>query len=270
MYSFYQLLFFFIIYAICGWCLEVIYQAVETGKFINRGFLNGPYCPIYGFGVIIVAECLNPLKDNLIILYVGSVLLTTALEFFTGFILERIFHQKWWDYTQDHFNIKGYICLKFSLLWGVACLIVVRILHPIIENFVNWIPHVIGIILLIILFAGFISDIIITVFGILHIKKRLRLLESISMEMRNISDYAGEKLYGTVSEIREKNEEISEKNAARKTKLEELKSRYKTAFEKKGFVYKRIEKAFPHLKINSGKSLKEIINDYIDKKNNKS
>ena len=79
MYSFYQLLFFFMTYAFFGWCLEVVYQAVELGKFINRGFLNGPYCPIYGFGVIIVTVSLNPLKENIIILYVGSVLLTTAL-----------------------------------------------------------------------------------------------------------------------------------------------------------------------------------------------
>ncbi|MCD8188171.1 MAG: putative ABC transporter permease, partial [Ruminococcus sp.] len=132
-----------------------MYEAVEQGKFINRGFLNGSYCPIYGFGVIIVILCLNPIKDNILILYFGSVILTSALEFLTGFILEKIFHQKWWDYSDSRFNLKGYICLKFSLLWGVACLIVVTIIHPLIELFVNWIPHTLGVVILIILFAGF-------------------------------------------------------------------------------------------------------------------
>lgn len=262
MYSFYQFVFFFMIYAIFGWCLEVIYEGVDQGKFVNRGFLNGPYCPIYGFGVIIVTLCLNPIKNNILILFAGSVILTSALEFFTGFILEKIFHQKWWDYSDIHFNIKGYVCLKFSLLWGVACLIVVRIIHPLIETFVNWIPRTVGITVLIIFYIGFASDIVITIFGIMHIKKRIKLLESISAEMRKISDYSGEKIYGAVAGIREKGEELSEKNEAGKARLEELKARYKQEYEKKGGIGKRIEKAFPRLKINSGKSLKELFDEY--------
>lgn len=270
MYSVYQLLFFFIIYAILGWCLEVVYEAVDQGKFINRGFLNGPYCPIYGFGVIIVVGFLNPIRENFIVLYIGSAILTSALEFVTGFVLEKIFHQKWWDYNEEHFNIMGYVCLKFSLLWGVACLIVVRMIHPLIERFVNWIPHTLGIILLIAVYIGFISDIVMTVLGIMHIKKRIRLLESISAEMRKISDHSGERLYGAVDEIRERSRELSEKNEARREKMEELKSKYKTVFEKKGFVGKRIENAFPRLRLNSGKSLKELLDEHkSEKKNNK-
>ena len=124
------MLWFFLIYAFLGWCLEVTYQAVEYGVFINRGFLGGPYCPIYGVGVIVVTLALYPLRETIILLYVGSVVLTSSLEFVTGFILEKIFHQHWWDYSDDKFNVKGYICLKFSLLWGVACLVTVRIIHP--------------------------------------------------------------------------------------------------------------------------------------------
>ena len=116
-FSAYQLVFFFFIYAFLGWCTEVIYACVNSGKFVNRGFLNGPYCPIYGFGVVAVVMCIYPAKDNLHVLFFGSVILTTALEFITGFILEKIFNEKWWDYSDEHFNIKGYICLKFSLMW---------------------------------------------------------------------------------------------------------------------------------------------------------
>ena len=78
--NFYNIISYFIIYAFFGWSLEVVYQAVEQGKFINRGFLNGPYCPIYGFGVIIVVGILEPIKNNLIVLYLGSVILTSLLE----------------------------------------------------------------------------------------------------------------------------------------------------------------------------------------------
>ncbi|MBQ8180567.1 MAG: hypothetical protein IJ010_01155 [Ruminococcus sp.] len=265
----YELSFFFIIYAILGWCLEVLYEAVDQGKFVNRGFLNGPYCPIYGFGVLIVIGVLTPIKENLIVLYIGSVLLTSLLEFITGFVLEKIFYQKWWDYSDIPFNLKGYICLKFSLLWGVACVGVMRLIHPAIEGIVRWIPHTLGIIILIILFTGFISDIVITVLGIKNIKKNLRLLENISAEMRKISDFSGEKLYDAVSEIRKKSDELSEKTENHKLKLEELKERYKNTIEKRGFVSRRIEKAFPRLKIYSGKSLKELIAELKDERKNK-
>jgi uncharacterized membrane protein len=267
MYSLYQLCCFFIIYSVFGWCVEVIYQASEHGKFINRGFLNGPYCPIYGFGVIIVVLCLNPIKENVLILYIGSVFLTSALELVTGFILEKIFHQKWWDYSEEHFNVKGYICLKFSLLWGIACLVAVRIIHPLVERFVNWIPHTAGVVILIILLVGFLSDTAITVFEIMHIRKRMRILASITAELRKISDFSGEKLYEATAGIKEKGEELSARSDANKEKINALLVKYKAAFEKKSMGHKRIEKAFPKLKLNRPGTLKEIIEN---KKKNKS
>ena len=90
----YEVLWIFIIYAFFGWCTEVSYAALDRGIFVNRGFLNGPYCPIYGIGVLTVVVVLTPLKENLLILYIGSFFLTTILEFLTGFILEKVFHNK--------------------------------------------------------------------------------------------------------------------------------------------------------------------------------
>ena len=91
-FSLYQVFAYFLIYSCLGWCLEVIYAAVTTGKLINRGFLNGPVCPIYGFGVVTVILLLTPLQDHLAVLFFGSMLLTTVLEFLTGWVLERVFH----------------------------------------------------------------------------------------------------------------------------------------------------------------------------------
>ncbi|MCM1132298.1 MAG: putative ABC transporter permease [Ruminococcus flavefaciens] len=244
-----------------------MYQAVELGKFVNRGFLNGPYCPIYGFGVIIVAVSLNPLRENIIALYIGSVVLTSALEFITGFVLEKIFNQHWWDYSEEKFNIGGYICLKFSLLWGVACLIVVRLIHPSVEKFINWIPHGAGVIILIIICTGFASDFIVTVMAILHIKKQMRILDDISAEMRRISDRTGEKLFNGVKTIQSKGEELNGKNAQRKKRLEELTARYREISHKKSFTNRRLEHSFPKLElIMSVEVLKKQLSEKISRK----
>lgn len=119
-FSLYQILAFFLIYSCLGWCLEVIYAAVSTGQLVNRGFLNGPVCPIYGFGMIIVLFTLSPLVDNLLLLYIGGVILPSVLELAGGWALYKLYHTRWWDYSDFPFNIGGYICLEFSLLWGVG------------------------------------------------------------------------------------------------------------------------------------------------------
>lgn len=257
----YQTVSYFIIYAFFGWCLEVVYQAVEHGKFINRGFLNGPYCPIYGFGVIMVVYVLDPIKENIFILYAGAVLLTTTLELVTGFLLEKIFNQKWWDYSGERFNLKGYICLKFSLLWGIACLITVRLIHPSVERFVDRLPHKFGIIMLSVIMTGFISDMIITVMAIVHIKKKLRLLEDISAEMKKISDKTGQKIFDGVEIVMDKKNEFDEKTEAYHKKFNELSERYKKLIEKRTATGKRLAAAFPKLKLYPPKGFKEQLDE---------
>ena len=129
-FSLYQILAFFLIYSCLGWCLEVIYAAVSTGQLVNRGFLNGPVCPIYGFGMIIVLFTLSPLADNLLLLYIGGVILPSVLELAGGWALYKLYHTRWWDYSDFPFNIGGYICLEFSLLWGVGTVVVMKPFTP--------------------------------------------------------------------------------------------------------------------------------------------
>lgn len=206
----YEVIWIFIIYAFIGWCTEVTYQAVERGVFINRGFLNGPYCPIYGIGVVIVTSILSPLKGNLIILFFGSFLLTSVLEFITGFVMEKIFHNKWWDYSEVPFNIMGYVCLKFSIFWGMACSFIVRVLHPIIYDFIKIIPHLIGYILAGIIMIAFIADCVVTVMTILKLNKRLKTMDEIAAKMKVISDEIGNSLYENVTNAVEKRDEFVE------------------------------------------------------------
>lgn len=265
--SYYEILCFFLIYSFFGWCLEVVYQAVEHGKFINRGFLNGPYCPIYGFGVIIVTGALDPIKSNAVVLFFGSVLLTSMLEFITGFVLEKIFHMHWWDYSEEKFNIRGYICLKFSLLWGVACIIVVRIIHPAVSVFVDKFPATAGIIIISVYMIGVASDMIVTVLAIIHFKRRIVLLENISSQMRKLSDKTGEKIFDTVEEAMNRKEELDAKSEEFRKKYDELKERYKAVLEKREHTIERIQRSFPKLSFDSLKSFRDQLDELKNKIN---
>jgi|GEM_PF-221390 len=181
----------FFIYAFFGWCAEVIFHAVSEGKFTNRGFLNGPICPIYGFGVIIVVLCLEPIKDNLLLLFLGSVVLTTALEFITGFALEKIFNDKWWDYSGEPYNLLGYVCLRFALIWGIACVLVVDVLYPPIAEFTRLIPSTLSIIVLSLSLALTVFDASITLIETFKLKKKLVFGEHTENGIRKVSDGVG-------------------------------------------------------------------------------
>jgi len=133
----YDALWFFILYAFSGWLIEETYVFLVSGELVKRGFLHGPIGPIYGFGMLIVILSLTPIKKRIFPLFVGAVLLTSLLEYFTGVVLDRLFNEKWWDYTGMPFNLNGYICLRISLAWGVLCVFVIRFIHPRVENFVK-------------------------------------------------------------------------------------------------------------------------------------
>ena len=278
--NFYELVWIFIIYAFIGWCAEVSFAAVDSGKFVNRGFLNGPYCPIYGCGVVIVVAVLTPINESLFILFLGSMLLTTVLEFLTGFILEKVFHNKWWDYSDKPFNIMGYVCLKFSILWGLACTFIMKVLYPSIYKFITIIPHVLGIVLLSIIMTAFFIDLGVTVSTILKFNKRLKLMDEVAQKMHQLSDEIGENIYEGVTTVKEKSEEVQDKagelrgkfeektdavreafaenlleskteyehrKEAAKKEYEELTKKYKELITQKNFGFKRLMEAFPDM-----------------------
>lgn len=250
--TFYEMAWIFVIYAFIGWCTEVAYAATEKGVFINRGFLNGPYCPIYGCGVLIVVAVLTPLKNNLLILFAGSFLLTSTLEFLTGFLLEKIFKNKWWDYSDKPFNIKGYVCLKFSILWGLACSFIMLVLHPVIYGFIKMIPHKLGVLFLAVFISCYTIDLFVTVSTINKFNRRMKLLNDIAADLKVISNEIGENVYENVMEILERKEKIrqNQKEFSEKYKKEqdELMARYKELFEHKNIVSSRLMSAFPNMK----------------------
>ena len=190
----YPLLWLFFIYAFLGWCTEVSYAALKSGRFVNRGFLNGPVCPVYGFGVVIVLWVLEPLRGNLLLLFLGSVALTSLLEWLTGFALERLFHQRWWDYSQEPFNLNGYICLRFSIAWGLACLFVVKLVHPSVLWCIRTIPHPVGVGLLILFSVTMAVDLAATVRTIARINRQLSQLDELAAGIKEMSNELGENL----------------------------------------------------------------------------
>ena len=208
-YSIYELLWLFFIYAFFGWCIEVVFCGLNEGHFINRGFLNGPVCPIYGVGGVIVVLCLTPIKDNIFLLFVGSALLTSILELITGFALDKIFHARWWDYTDMPFNIGGYICLKFSIYWGFVCITLMKGIHPVILGFVRFIPHMLGLVAVVFFAAVFVADVIITVITINNLTKRVKLMNDIAKKIHSVSDEVGEHIYDGANDIMKKGIEIT-------------------------------------------------------------
>ena len=248
----YQTVWIFLIYAFLGWCAEVAFAAVHKGKFVNRGFLNGPVCPIYGVGMLIVVTLLWNLRDNLVLLFFGSAALTTALEFATGWVLEKFFHDKWWDYSDKPFNVKGYICLEFTILWGLAAAFVVGAVHPFVFMLIKKTLFILGIIIMEVFLAIFVTDLVITVVALARLPKKMSAMLEAEKALKALSDKIGENISETAINAKAKGDELVEES---KPKLEELKAEYekkaaeyKRQFESRGFVHKRIFKAFPNLK----------------------
>lgn len=244
----YQILWFFIIYAFLGWCCEVIYAVAVTGEFVNRGFLNGPFCPIYGFGAVGVVFALTPIADNLPLLFLGSIVLTSVLEWISGFVLEKIFHSKWWDYSDKPFNIGGYVCLAFSLMWGIGCIFVVKLLHPAIATVVAFIPETAGWVLLGTGFVLLSTDVVVTIISVIGLNQLLNQLETIAQRLNNLSYELGENLSKNTLVLLELNEDLKAKLGEKRPEIESLLMRQKELLMNKNAGYRRIIKAFPKLR----------------------
>ncbi|MGI6012736.1 MAG: putative ABC transporter permease [Oscillospiraceae bacterium] len=240
-YTIQDLLLLFFIYAFCGWCCEVIYAVLRSGKFVNRGFLNGPVCPIYGFGVVTVIVLLTPLQEHLIALFLGSMLLTTVLEFLTGLVLERLFHLKWWDYSENRFNIKGYVCLEFSLIWGFAATFVMRIVHPIIYDLCNRLPDKVVLACLILFGLTLVVDLIATIAAIRNFNRRLHLLTALAEEINEFSDRLGDSISSRVIAVKQYSDEVIDRYDDVADMIREHRSEEKTLEEQHRAEEKALE-----------------------------
>ncbi len=174
----YTLLFFF--YSAGGWLLESIYCSIGEKRIINRGFLTGPLCPIYGTAALVMTILIyNPFKDRPLIIFILGIVLCDIVEYLTSYIMEKLFSARWWDYTYEFLNIKGRICLKHTLYWGIISVAFVRVLHPAVENLYAKINGEYLIYILIAVLAVFTLDVINAVRKALDIRKLQQKLSSL-------------------------------------------------------------------------------------------
>lgn len=239
--SLYEIFAYFFVYAFLGWVVEVAFHAVTMGKFVNRGFLCGPVCPIYGVGVTVILLLLGDYVQKPWAVLLIGIVFPTAIEFLTGWILEVFFHNKWWDYSDRKFNIKGYICLEFSLLWGLAVLFVVEAVHPLVKKFVFLAGNVLGTVLVSLCLTALVADCIVTLLQVLRLNRKLKDIDGVEAAVRAMklgSDFIGEQIAAATLKTEGRIEAVKE-----------------TAEEKRNLIVdglvkkmpKRILKAFPNL-----------------------
>ena len=200
----------FISYAFLGWCMEVTCKFIQYKKFINRGFLIGPYCPIYGWGALAITILLKRYMEEPLVLFVMSTLICSFIDYLTSYFMEKKYHARWWDYSNKKFNINGRICLETLIPFGILGVAIMYGTNPILFKLYNQIPQLVINILTVILFIGFIVDNIIS----------SNIISSINVE--------GNKL------IKDNTEEITEK--------------IKQVLRQKSWLHRRLINAYPGLK----------------------
>ena len=191
----------FFIYSFVGWIIEVIYYGITEGKFINRGFLAGPLCPVYGLGFYAAIWIFEPFKDNFMIIIFGMAAACTIVELIAGVILFHMFHMRWWDYSDYKLNFKGYICLRFFIYWGIAASLGIYVLHPAVKWLISHISMPVRIGILIFFTIILITDLVMTLITIAGFRKKFQAMEKVVSGTKAVSDMIGSQIYGAVDTI---------------------------------------------------------------------
>lgn len=161
----------FLTYSFLGWTMEILLTLVRDRKFINRGFLIGPYCPIYGVGSLLMVFFLQDYREDLIVLFCMAMVVCSILEYTTSVIMEKLFHARWWDYSHNKFNINGRICLETMIPFGLGGTLIVSLIHPFLLSVFAEIPSVLFHLLTGFLFGLFLLDLIVSCNIIMSFKK---------------------------------------------------------------------------------------------------
>ena len=172
----------FIIYSFFGWVYESLWASFNEKQWVNRGFLSGPVIPIYGFGALLILFCLLRYYEDPVVIFVFGVIITSALEYFVSFLLEKIFHNKWWDYSNKKYNINGRICLQNSLAFGVLSLIIIYVVTPGYYFLFSLFDFKLWMILAIIFTVIFVLDVIYSIIIAYNLRNRIIIVEELKNE----------------------------------------------------------------------------------------
>ena len=273
-YSVLDYIFYFFFYSFIGWFFESCYCSIRPKKWVNRGFLRGPICPIYGTGGLVMMICLLPLRHitenlylNELLIFIAGAILCDIVEFMTSYIMEKLFNARWWDYSNKKFNIQGRICLTHTFYWGTCSCLFVFILEPIMNLYlVGQVSESSRNILTYIFLTVFAFDLLDTVIHALGIRDISSKFMKLSEE---ISEFAIQ-VYSTVGGKSENESEAMKKEL--NEKFDELRSNYdkfkNDLKDIKSKSKKRLFKAFPLLKDGMAKQdklLEDLFADLKDK-----
>lgn len=244
-FTFSQAFLIFIIYSMLGWVCESIWCSIGAKKLVKRGFLFGPWCPIYGFGAVFVLFFAAPVQKQPLLVFLVSLAATTLLEYFTGWLLETLFQTQWWDYSNRRFNLKGRICLRNSLLFGIMGLALIYLVHPFVNSWLLALNPQTRRVISSVALAVFLLDFICSLVVITGLKKRMQKLRVILAELEEYQeDYTwfnkGD-VVGSIIRLREicQSENAGEQALEILKRIDSLERRHST---------KRLIEAFPTMK----------------------
>lgn len=275
-YEFYYLFYVFILYGIVGWIYESSYASIKEKSFVNRGFLTGPIIPIYGCGALLFYLVFWDYRDQVFVVFIGGAVLATFLEYITSFLMEAIFHTRWWDYSNFRINLNGRVALLVSLFWGVLACVMLNIIHPGMDYLIKAIPEKIGRIMGHVITAAFILDMIDASITSVKLEKMLAKLQKLRQDMMDYIETtsiyeSGEELRERISELRlagffseirtsvdewihstklskERIREITELKPEIEEKMKEFFGRYQKIQALRSHI--RLLTAFPSMKVN--------------------
>lgn len=233
-YSIWEWIAFFIVYCFIGWIFESLYVSWEHRKWVNRGFLHGPFLPIYGFGAVIILISTIPVRNSFPLIFLFGMVGATLLEYATGYVMEKIFHVKYWDYSCQPLNLNGYICLGCSLAWGGFSLLLTVILHNPVERFVLAMPHVWLIVTDIVFGVYFISDMISSAQEAFDLKKMILANEDVQRLQRRLDvvlAFVEDDKEKFLEYLKEKGEKLAESKEALELELREGIEAARTRYE---------------------------------------
>lgn len=231
---FVKLLAYFIIYSFLGWCIESVFKSFCEKKFVNSGFLYGPFCPIYGYGAIIMYIFLDDVKSKPFITFCLGFVVLSIWEYAVGVFLEKVFHRKYWDYSKNKFNLQGRVCLLNSVFWGILGVLFIDVIHPFITGILSNISFNTILYFDIAMATIILIDTIISINSNYSIASKLKYVEELNANIKEKLD-----------EIKQKGKNVEQ---SLQDTLEELKQKRAKIIRKSYRQILRLKRAFPSLK----------------------
>lgn len=268
-------IFYFFFYSALGWFIESCYCSVKPRKWVNRGFLTGPLCPIYGTGALTFLVLVSPVKNipmsaeifgrnvNLtpVVVFFVSLVLADVVEFTVSVIMEKLFHARWWDYSDRFLNIQGRICLRHSVYWGTAGVLFLYFVHPFIDRYIGRIPMNIIYVLLAVIFVIFLIDVANAVKNAMDVRA---LMDKISAFRDIISGSFGNTVEEIISKSSNEIYEITEKLIERKAELDKQWTETKEKFEKLSGDIRSAGKEGKNRMLNEFPMMKNFAKEQLD------